>query len=313
MSQFEMERVPHIIGEESASTGISYVDDIDQIDGQAHVILAWALLALARGRTPFQEETYDFVSTLMDRSSSAPYLSFCTHWRIEPGLVLNTHLEHSRERQYWHAYDFLSQSFVAAAMESMRDVAIRLEDKKRAERWDRRLRALQKNINDSMTRNLGGRRIYVEMLLPTGREPTVFPGISWLNLAPVAAGWRGVDWALLSETVDNWHRRSAIRWKHLCVTASDWSPDQPGNEIYTKVLGWDLVYAARQGEWGRALDILEFLEQVNGKGLPSEAFVYDAGRDSWSTRDRGNGEQVAWLCWGLVECRKAVGTSPLPA
>lgn len=312
MSQFKMERVPHVIGQENESGEISRVDDVDQIDGQAHVILAWARLALAKGQTLFREETYGFAATLMDRSSTAPYLSFCTGWRIEPGLVLNTHLEHSRECQFWHAYDFLSQSFVAAALESMRDVAIQMNDKEHAERWASRLQALEKNISDSMTRDLDGQKIYVEMLLPTGREPAVFPGISWLNLAPVAAGWRGVDRTLLSNTIGAWHERSAIRWKDICVTASDWLPDQPGNEIYTKVLGWDLVYSAQQGEWNRVLDILSFLEQVNGDDLPSEAFVYDSKTDNWSLRDRGNGEQVAWLCWGLVECRNILGLPPLP-
>ena len=65
-------------------------------------------------------------------------------------------------------------------------------------------------------------------------------------------------------------------------------------------------------EWTRALDILAFLEQVNGNELPSEHFDYDPNRAMWSTHDRGNGEQVAWLCWGLVECRKLVGLSALP-
>ena len=312
MAQFEMERVPHFIGEESPSGDITTVDDVDQIDGQAHVILSWALLALARGRSAFQDETYGLVATLMDRSSTSPYLSFCTYWRIEPGLVLNTHLEHSREEQYWHAYDFLSQSFIAAALENMRDWAIQVRDKKRAERWNSRLQALQNNIANSMTRNFDGKRIYVEMLLPTGRTPAVFPGISWLNLSPVAASWRGVDEILLSQTIDVWHKESEIRWHDLSVTASDWLPVQSGKDIYTKVLGWDLVYCVKHEEWTRALDILSFLEQVNGKGLPSEAFVYDTSRDTWSIRDRGNGEQVAWLCWGLVECRKSIGLSALP-
>ena len=312
MAQFEMERVPHVIGEESASGVIAEVDDVDQIDGQAHVILSWGLLALAQGRTAFQDETYDLVATLMDRSSSPPYLSFCTRWRIEPGVVLNTHLEHSREREYWHAYDFLSQAFVAAALETMRDCAIRFHDEKRAQRWNSRLLALQNNIADSMTRELDGKRVYVEMLLPTGRRPAVFPGISWLNLAPVAAGWRGVDGTLLSQTIDTWHQASEIRWHDLAVTASDWLPGQRGNEIYTKVLGWDLVYCVRHREWDRARDILAFLEQVNGRDLPGETFVLDTKSDTWSTRDRGNGEQTAWLCWGLVECRKHIGLSALP-
>lgn len=312
MSQFKMERVPHVIFPAEGAETISHVDDIDQIDGQAHVLLSWALLAQTKGYTSFRDETYDFAARLMDRSSTAPYLSSCTRWRIEPGLVLNIHLEHSRESQYWHAYDFLSQSFVAASLDAMREVAVQVGDDERAQKWETRLQMLQKNIEISMCRDFEGQRIYAEMLLPTGRAPAVFPGISWLNLAPLAAGWRGVDRTVLSNTIDAWHERAAIRWRDIVLTASDWLPDQPGNEIYTKVLGWDLVYSVRNGEWKRVLDILAFLKQVNGEGLVSEAFIYDAEKDTWTLRDRGNGEQAAWLCWGLVECRKSAGLPPLP-
>lgn len=312
MRQFELERVPHVISSADPSGQITSIDDVDQIDGQAHVILAWALIALAtKGDTGIQDE-YDFVATLMNRSSSPPYLSFCTRWRIEPGLVLNTHLEHSREQQYWHAYDFLSQSFVAAALAAMRDVAHRRGDTKNAENWNGRLEVLQANIQAGMTRTFRDQQIYTEMLLPTGRAPAVFPGISWLNLAPVAAGWSGVDGSILEQTIQMWREGASIPWRDTQVTASDWLPDQPGNEIYTKVLGWELAYAAQRKEWTCIRNILRFLEQANGDGLPSEAFIYDATTDQWACRDRGNGEQTAWLCWGLVECRKAVGLCALP-
>jgi len=40
--------------------------DWDQIDGQANVIMAWARLALKRGRTAFEDRTYPLVAKLMD-------------------------------------------------------------------------------------------------------------------------------------------------------------------------------------------------------------------------------------------------------
>jgi hypothetical protein len=40
--------------------------DWDQIDGQAHVIMAWAQLALLRGRTDFEDVAYEIIAKLMD-------------------------------------------------------------------------------------------------------------------------------------------------------------------------------------------------------------------------------------------------------
>ena len=269
MSKTKMERVPHTIKDDYQTR----IDDVDQIDGQAHVILAWALHMLENGPSPFLEQTYDTAAALMDRTSLPPYLSFFTRWRIEPGLVLNTNLEHSREHQYWHAYDFLTQSFVAAALKAMRDVAIQMQDQEHAEQWESRLRKLEENINSEMVREFEGQQIYTEMLLPTGRTPEVFPGISWLNLAPIPADWEGIDQKLFDQTINAWHKHAALSWNDLRVTVSDWSPEERGNLIHTKVFGWDLVYLARRGEWNRILDILSFLEQVNGEGLPSEVFA----------------------------------------
>lgn len=309
MSEVDMERVPHTIDPEK---GVR-IDDVDQVDGQAHVILAWALLSLRDGQSQFQGQTYGTIAKLMDRTCLPPYLSCHTRWRIEPGLVLNTHLEHSREHEYWHAFDFLTQSFVAAALRAMKDVAIRRDDNEHAERWNTRLRMLEENINSRMVRDFDGQQIYAEMLLPTGREPAVFPGISWLNLAPVPAGWDGVDQTLFEQTIDAWHRHAELRWNDLSLTVSDWLPEKRGHQIHTKVFGWDIVYLARRGQWKRVLDILSFLKQVNGDGFLSEAFVYNIDEDQWSVRDRGNGEQAAWFCWGLIECRKILGLDALPS
>lgn len=46
----------------------------DRIDGQSNVILGWAGLALAHGRKPFEEATYDTMSALPNRSPDQPYL-----------------------------------------------------------------------------------------------------------------------------------------------------------------------------------------------------------------------------------------------
>lgn len=317
MDQFEMHTVPHVIGKENADGTILRVDTVDQIDGQAHVVLAWAMLALRRPKNDaFIRGTCDRVMGLMDRSTSGAYLcseeKHIARWRIEPGLVLNTHLEHSRDHQYWHAYDILTQSFICAALEKMCLVAADKGHKARGERWRKRLEILEKNIAVNLVRRVEEKTIYAEMLLPTGRAPEMFEGISWLNLAPVAAGWSGVDKNILRNTIDLWFDRGQIVWKDLRIPASDWLPGERGDMVITKVLGWHLLYSVQQGCYDRAADTLDFLARVNSDRLYSEAFRYDNATESWKLCDPGNGEQTVWLCWSMTETRKLLGLSPLP-
>jgi hypothetical protein len=307
MSAYRTSTVPHVIGEPDPATGRArFIDEVDQIDGQAHVILAWALHALDRSDSEFVERTYEEVAGLLDRSTSGPWLCFSTRWRIEPGLVLNTHFEHSREDQYWHSYDFLTQSFVASARERMIRVAERRKDGYHATLWTDRLRKLESNIARNLTGELHGRKVYLEMLLPTGRAPSRFEGVGWVNLASVASGWNGVDREILGRTIGLWHELAACEVEGSRFTSCDW-PSPGRMETYGKILAWDLVYCLSAEWWNEACGILDFLAVMDRTELYTERFRYDIGKKSWETQDAGNGEQCVWMCWGFFEARRMLG------
>ena len=290
----------------------------DQIDGQAHVLMVWAMLARQRGHTGFEDRTYHVIAKLMDRSTTAPYLSF-EPIRAHKGLVCNIHLEHSRDGQMWHAYDFLTQSFVVSALENMIPIARRRGDERHVKLWSDRLAFLNKNIAQNMTRQFQGKPIYYEMLLPTGREPVPFPGISWLNLAPIPSGWKSIDNAIFRNTIDTWHRVAQIDWDGPRITSSDWLPEghtdvfgkQQSDQIIGKALGWDMVYCFRTGDYDRLCEMLDFIEQVNSTEIYAEAFSYK-GNNKWVLHNPGNGEQAAWWSWSMAVIRQAVGLPVLP-
>ncbi|OHB53701.1 MAG: hypothetical protein A2Y12_15120 [Planctomycetes bacterium GWF2_42_9] len=296
------------------------ISQMDQIDGQAHVIMAWAMLALRRGETEFENKTYPVMTKLMNRSVTEPYLFLVPGPRIKPGLVCNISLEHSRDGQYWHTYDFLTQSFICSALENMILVAERRHDKNNAERWSYCLKNLTNNIVQNMTHDFEGKKIFYEMILPTGRKPEPFPGISWLDLAPIPAGWKGVDKEVFKNTIDTWHRVARIDWDGPQMTSSDWLPEgqvdsfgrQISNQVIGKVLGWDLVYCLRAGEYGRVCDMLDFIEKINSSELYAEAFSYDSQSKKWILQDPGNGEQACWWCWAMMVVRREAGLTPLP-
>jgi hypothetical protein len=307
-----LEFVPHVLGRREHDEPIPVIDSLAQVDGDAHVVLSWALLAGSRKRNTFEDETWSAISALLDRITRPPFLAECTRWRIEPGLVLNTHLEHSREGQYWNAYDFLTQSFVASALEKMIPIARRRGDEARVKEWTHRSDFLNRQIGESMVYELEGKKIYAEMLLPTGRTPKIFDGCGWLNLAPVPSGWSGVDPEILRNTIDLWHRNAALTWDGPSITACDWTPAGHSNETYGKMLGWDLLYSLQMGDCERVWDILEFLQLFNSEGLYGEIFRYDPAEKKWHIRDAGNGEQIGWLCWSLVSARNLLMLPPLP-
>ena len=330
MLDANLAHVPHVLKLEPSSGKAKILCDLCQIDGQLHLVLAWALLALARERNTFEDDTYPFFSNLMSLSTSGGFLHEgpSAAGRIEPGLVLNTHLEHSREFSMWIAYDFLSNSFAAAALEKMIKVADRRHDAPSAALWRERLEALTANIRKHMIFERGGKRLYREMLLPTGRAPKPFSGLSWLNLAPIASGWEGYDEEIFVNTIEFLHEHATIHWDGPRITACElnfdeelgqtnwcgpdyleceWSPEGHCNNTFGKILGWDLLYCVRHGAHKRAYGILDFLDVVNELDLYSESFTYKPSQRKWILRDGGNGEQVAWLCWAMFEARATLG------
>lgn len=317
-----MERIPHVIGQRDETGKIPLLCDEDQVDGQAHVVMAWALLAENRGRTPYEDLSYPIVADLLRRSTQSPYLlPEPTGGRHLPGLVRNLNLEHSRDGRFWDAYDFLTQSFVASALEKMIPVAERRKDTDGAEKWRDSLSRLESRISENMTADFEGKRIYLEMRLPTGPGSVAFPGMGWLNLAPVPSGWGGVDSTILNDTIDAWRRVAGIQWDGPPATSSDWLPEghtdsdgrQQSNQVIGKALGWDMLHAMIRKQYERVSDSLDFLERVNRHDLFAEAFCYDPVTGEWVLNDPGNGEQACWWIWSMNRIRQAANLPPLPA
>jgi hypothetical protein len=295
---------------------LAVLDDRDQIDGQAHVLMSWARLALRRGPTPFEDRTYPLVAKLMDRSTDWPYLTpynpgvpivLC-----EMGLVRNVCFEHSREGRFWDTYDLLTQSFVCAALRDMIRVAERRGDSAHAGRWQGRLTSLERAVRDRLTRRLDGQTVYLEMRLPNGGGGVPFEGLGWVNLAPIAAQWEGVDRDILRNTIAALRERATFEWNGKQALATDWWPDRPLEKtVIGKGVGWEMVYSLREGDPDRICQLLDLVEAINNTPLYMEsAGLWGDGQ--WHVGDPGNGEQCSWWCWGMARVRRAAGLPPAP-
>jgi len=292
------------------------VSRIDQIDGQGHIIMAWAKLAQARCKTtPFENKTYNFIANLMDSSTELPYFDAKGEKGVK-GLVLNPDFEHSRDGRMWKTYDFLSQSFIGSALENMIPIAKRRGDKKHVASWSKKLKLLKSAIDKNMTFTLDGKRVYLEMLLPEGNAGIPYTnGLGWVNLAPLAAQWEALDRSVLDNTIVALRKRGLRDDKGKKWLIADWAAD-PKKEtpmVIIKGVGWELDYSQQKKEWKRIIEWLDFLESRNSSPIIAEAICLNKSNNTWSLNDPGNGEQACWWVWGMVRLRKELDLPPIPA
>lgn len=286
--------------------------DWDQIDGQAHVIMSWAELARQRGRSEFEDRTYPLMATLMDRTSDQPYFMWARGHAISLNLVQNIGFEHSREDRYWHVWDLLTQCVVGSALESMIEIANARGDSKHALRWRDRMQVLRKGVQTSLTRQVAGKTVYLEMRRPDSAGGVPFLGMSWVNFAPIMAQWEPLERAVLRNTV-NLLREKLVRdyhgHKYLAMEY-----DEAGNVskyVIGKGVGWEIDYSRQEREYSQIIDRLEFLRDVHQGELYMESMSLD--NDKWTEGDGGNGEQACWWCWAMARLRKEAGLSAVPA
>lgn len=324
-----LERIPRVIGD-----NFKIEDDQFQIDGQAHVILAWARLALKRGHTQFEDDTWEQVRALMKFTTSRAFFlhgHWYGSWSIEPGLVRNTAIEHSKESRMWDAFDILTQSFVGAALTDMVTIAERHQDKKMIDLWNNQLGLLKGGLDKNLTTNYYGIKTYLEMLLPNGDGGVSYPGLGWVTLSPIAAGWEGLDHSILQNTVKTMNGKLLKRSNGVAWMPTDGYPDGTfSNEIIGKGIAWEIAFANSENDFNRLDEILHLIEIVNAD---NPIFMEGAWLDSvdywqnkrlkasdidqmtncvWKVKDAGNGEQTAWWCWAMSRLRNSVGLSAEP-
>lgn len=325
----DMEYVPRVIG-----SNYNIEEDQFQIDGHAHVILAWARLALARGKTPFEDKTWTQVRVLMRFATSRAHFlhgHWYGHWAIEPNLVRNTALEHSKDARMWDCFDLLTQSFIGAALTDMSIIAERQNDPKMVKHWTGQLELLREGISKHLTTEHYGIRTYSEMLIPNGEAGVPYDGLGWVTLSPIAAGWEGVDHQILKNTVSVMNEKLLQHSNGVYWMPTDGYPDGSfSNEIIGKGIGWEIDFANTEQDDKRLMEILDMIKIVNaehpiymeGAWLQGDDYWQNkrlqesdipAMKDcEWKVKDAGNGEQTAWWTWAMARLRKSAGLNVKP-
>ncbi|MDR5730642.1 MAG: hypothetical protein RB191_24800 [Terriglobia bacterium] len=332
MKQNNQELVPHVIGKSGNRYTIR--DDEFEIDGQATLILGWARLAQRRGRTTFEDQTWNQVSALMSRTTSRAFLDY-GGFPSQLGLVRNGAFEHSREGRYWDTYDLLTQSFVGAALKSMAAVAQRRGDTQKANEWEGKLAILSKGVTKNLTAVRDGKLTYLEMRLPNSAAGVPYLGLGWVAFSPVAAGWEpDADPQVMQNTVATM-QHSLIKVTHGIpwMPTDSYADGRFSDQIIGKGQAWEMDYSRTHGDYIRIEQILRLIEEANGTSslymegawlqdpqhnLKISSLLRDSDlpgleHASWKVVNAGNGEQTVWWCWAMARLRRQMGMPAEPA
>lgn len=314
--KFKLSRFPHVI-EKKVSDGkaITRIDALDQPDGRLHLILGFALYCLETNDTSFENEYYDDIREEFLKIFDYPYFYYLEEhyngpYRIagcELCLLHNPMLEHSREFRLWQAFDILTQSFLGAASEKMHKLAKRRQDSALIEWIDERIPKFKLSIDKYMTRIVYSRKVYLEMRLPDSNFGKPYLGMSWLNLAPVAAEWQALDPWVLNDTIELmekklWVLDPVTKKMHLLLCEYD-EEGNPSHQIFGKHMAWHIDYCASNQDWGKIASWFDFIAYHHKESsILMEQMNLVNGE--WEIGDAGNGEQCVWWCWAIARLIK---------
>lgn len=298
-----LNRVPHYV----LTSGRPEMTD--QMDGQASIILSWALYARTARAPSFVSATYDQVAALMDACLGPPYFN------ASFGLIRNLHLEHYREERFWDTYDMLTQSYVAQALREMVRVAKSRGDAMHVRKWQDGQRVLERAIARKMTWNLNGQKVYAEMF-ENQSTTQIYPGLSEFSFGPTAAAWDGVDPRIYDRTISALLQYGSFVWNGHRVISIGFTKDMDPAPITSgKVLAWQMLYFAQKGDWKQVQQTLAFVKDE--QQLNHEPRVFEASQVNVPPphanvfNGAGNGEQVVWMLYALHEVARLADARPL--
>ncbi|WP_142110939.1 hypothetical protein [Rarobacter incanus] len=297
----------------------------NQPDGNYMYLLAWARYIEAfPNDVAFRNETFPIVSSWADYYLTDEYWNDSINPKTDKplNLLFNPLLEHSRKKVHFPAYDLITNVFASQALHDLAIVARDVPGKEAAAAdWDGWSKKITQGIEDNLivTRTVNGesKKIYRELYaVADGANPqklgalSAYDGFTWVNLAPIAAGWYDLDLQIMANTYEayleegsyTWQKPDGGAWQMLNACSSA-GPDSGGTcndaaEVIGKGLGWEFAMIKKIGgavEQQRLPVVTDFVVAKTPSGLLQESF-YPDGRP----KDAGNQEQTSWWIWGAL-------------
>ena len=289
--QLQLPRFPHWYTVEPL-----HADTQDEVDGDGHLILAYANYCLETNDREMLDKYYTFACKMIVSMFTAPYfddgsehIDFGKDWAQYPeiltqvaeqdytvnpeqlNLVHNFNFEHTREYHMWNCYDFLTQCFAGKAADQMVVLMKRQGDDKLAAWLEKKIQAHRLGVAKNMTFTLDGTKMYYEMLTGVPLKP--FPALGWPLFAYMATDWEGVDPKIIRDSIDYLLGRTTLidPVTGVKINLMEYTPS---GRIFptslTKMVGWTLEYCYLTEKWDRIVDWIHFFNGNYGEGMLTE-------------------------------------------
>ena len=273
------------------------ISDYTQTDTTYMLLHAWAMFVRENDGTPedlaFIEQSYPLI-----RNFANYYLDTPGYYEKSMKLLYNPSLEHSRKGRYWQAYDLITNVFASQALHELSSVAENMNDTDSAEKWSKYAENIKDGIYENLVTEYDGKTIYGEYY---DKEDNMkfYPGISWVNFAPVAAEWYAMDAEIMKNTYEVYKDHAGIKIFGFDGLATDATlgTDEIRREFIGKGVAWELMFCNMIGDTERVEKIME-LELYTANRYHLSTYPESWIGESYVS-DPGNQEHVAWQVYAV--------------
>ena len=279
---------------EAFRTGVTFESTDIQPDTIFALAHAWIAYAKAAPNTPedaaFIAESYPIVKGYVEAFVDNGYIN------EDLKLIRTDFLEHSREGRKWKSYDLITNVYGSQVFHEFAEFDAALGNADEAARWNALAEKLREGINETLTTEVGGKRIYAE-LIDLDHDNAYIQGMSWVNLAPIAAGWYGMDVQLMKNTFEVYREFATVSYGGIPMLDACYNMNTHGygNHVIGKGYSWELMFSAATGDAERVGVMTEFmLMNSPASNMYPESWWYP-NRFS----DVGNQEHSSWIAYAM--------------
>ena len=280
---------------EAFKTGVTFESTDIQPDTIFALAHAWIAYANAAPDTPedaaFIAESYPIVKKYVSAFVNSDFIS------DELDLIHTDFLEHTREGRKWKAYDLITNVYGSQVFHEFAQFDTKLGNAEEAARWEALAERIRGGIYTTLTTELNGRRIYAE-LIDTEHEDEYLQGLSWVNLAPIAAGWYALDEQMMKDTLAVYRQIASVSYGGISMLDACYymKNGRYANHVIGKGYSWELMFSAATGDTDRVDTMTEFmLMNSPASNMYPESWWYP-NRFS----DVGNQEHSSWIAYAMA-------------
>lgn len=267
-----------------------------QTDATYMLIHAWVMFVNNCKGTEedllFIEQSYPIIK------SFANYFLSDEYYNKEMNLIYNPSLEHSKKGRYWQAYDLITNVFASQAFYELAEFAKSKGDDTNWGYWMSYAEKIKAGIHTHLVAEVDGLTIYGEFY-DRYDNMKYYEGISWVNFAPVAAEWYGMDMQIMKNTYEIYKKHAGIDMFGFSGLATDHflGTDETRMEFIGKGVAWELMFCNMIGDTERIQEIVD-LELATSKRYNLSVYP-----ESWTSQttvsDPGNQEHCSWQVYAM--------------